>query len=192
MRWWGFLACVAVVVGVAACSLRPTGITDGDGPVARVSSTGTYVFFYVHETLRPLPRNRTFAPDTPFSVGPPVPTAGVDDDPRSRAIWWLLESLREGPTAAERSAGVSTAFPEQVMFAFLSVTDDAVLVGVGLKSPELAEPALTQLSCTLTSMMSGAGRWWTGTVTVAKGPGDARRTVPPCDIRILEALPYST
>ena len=91
----GVLACAVVVCLVtgtalttAACALRPTGITDGAGRVARVSPGGPYVFFYVNGVLRPLPRNRdSAAPDEHSSVGPPVPTVGVNDDPRSRAVW---------------------------------------------------------------------------------------------------------
>ncbi|HZM77948.1 MAG TPA: hypothetical protein VFC19_19695 [Candidatus Limnocylindrales bacterium] len=181
-----------MAMSTAACALRPTEIADGGGRVARVSPTSPYVFFYVNGALRPLPRGRGLSsPDDNPSIRPPAPTAGVGDDPRSRAVWSSLESLSAGPTPAERSAGVTTALPERVALASLSVTDNTVLVGVALGSPNLPEPALMQLSCTLTSAMSGSGRVWTGTITLMRSPGDARRPVPPCDISNLQALPFS-
>jgi len=182
---------VSLATGVAACALRPTEIADGSGPVARISPPGAYVFFYVNGALRPLPVDRGSAtPGDNVPIVPALPTAGVDD-PRSRVVWNSLESLRDGPTAAERSAGVTTALPDGVALASLSATDDAVLVGIGFDSPDLPEPALAQLSCTITSAVSAPGRVWTGTITLMKGPRDARRSVPPCDIGNLEALPYS-
>jgi len=196
MRWRGLLAGALVAcaaTGLAACALQPTGITDGSGRLTRVSPAGPYVFFYVNGTLRPLLPDRSVA--TPDRELPgaifPLPTAGVDDDPRSRTVWSSLQSLGGGPTPAQRSAGVTTALPDGVALASLSATDDAVLVGMGLDSPDLPEPALVQLSCTLTSAMSAPGKIWTGTITMVKAPGDTRRSVPPCDIRYLEALPYS-
>jgi hypothetical protein len=191
MRWLALLA-GALVASLSACALQPTEITDGGGRVTRISPAHPYVFFYVNGSLRPLPRDRVSAsPATdPFTFMPPPPTAGLDD-PRSVGVWYSLESLRDGPTAAERAAGVTTALPDRVALASLSVGDQAVLIGVGFDSPDLPETALAQLSCTVTSAMSEPGRTWTGTVTLVKGTADTRLVVAPCDTRYLEALPYA-
>jgi len=182
----------AVTMGVAACALSPTGITDGSGRVARVSPSGPYVYFYVDGTLRPLPRDRASATaDDSSSLKPPLPTAGFADDPQSKQVWLSLESLRHGPTAAERSAGVTTEVPEEVPLTSISVTGDAIVVAVGMDGQDLSDRALTQIGCTLTSAMSVSGRVWTGTITVVKGPGITRRAVPPCDVTDLTALPYA-